>query len=145
MLRIKDLIKDAILISTDTDIQLFGIDGRYLGRGNWYQDHMLYYLDREIIKLEHLPEKGICKITIKAEKKDEMTVRKIIEELGIIKDTTEIYIYRIDDDDQTHLAVKGKWFLDCIIDYYDEKVEFFSWYDLKPPRCEINIGANEAI
>lgn len=53
-----------------------------------------------------------------------MTVKKILQ-LGLINDSTEIYIR----DSDMHVLAHGNWYQDNILAYQDHVVECFTWQD----------------
>lgn len=53
-----------------------------------------------------------------------MTVKKIFE-LGLINDSTKIYIRNPD----MYTLAYGNWFHDNVLKYLDSVAEFFTWQD----------------
>lgn len=55
-----------------------------------------------------------------------MTVEKIIIELGIIKDSTEVFIRH---GEGFHVLAHGNWYQDNVLEYVNREVESFTWQD----------------
>lgn len=53
-----------------------------------------------------------------------MTLSKILD-MGLIKDSTEVYIR----DANMKVIARGNWYQDHILDHMDDEVECFTWQD----------------